>query len=87
MSNAFLSGAATMGFLVAALFFLKFWRTTGDRLFLYFTAAFLVFTLERIVREVFAIRNEWEPFVYLLRLVGFLLLLLAIIEKNRGRSR
>jgi len=36
----FLSGAVTLGFLVAATFFLRFWRRTHDRLFIAFAAAF-----------------------------------------------
>ena len=36
----FLSGAITMGFLVAGFFFLRFWKRTRDSLFLAFAAAF-----------------------------------------------
>jgi hypothetical protein len=35
-----IAGALAMGFLIAGLFFLKFWRRTGDGLFLAFAAAF-----------------------------------------------
>ena len=39
----YLAGAVTLGFAVAALFFLRFWRRTGDRLFMAFAAAFALF--------------------------------------------
>ena len=36
----FLTGAVTFGFFVASLFFLRFWRRTGDTLFMAFALAF-----------------------------------------------
>lgn len=74
-----------MGFLTIALFFVRFWRTTRDRLFLFFAAAFLVLMLERLIRELLAIRTEWVPVVYCLRLGAFILILVAIADKNRRR--
>jgi membrane-associated PAP2 superfamily phosphatase len=83
MSNSFLSGAASMGFLVAAMFFLRFWRSTRERLFLFFSAAFLVLVLERVLREVLDLHSDWVPFAYSFRLGAFLLLILGIIDRNR----
>ena len=36
----FLAGAITLGYLAASLFFIRFWRNTGDRLFIAFGVAF-----------------------------------------------
>ena len=83
MFNPFLGGAISMGFFMAGLFFLRFWRTTRDRLFLYFASAFFIFASERLVREVMRIDNEWAPYVYLVRLAAFVLILIAILDKNR----
>jgi len=83
MLNPFLSGATSMGFFVAALFFLKFWRTTRDRLFFYFAASFFVLMIERIVRECMEIETEWAPYVYLIRLAAFVLILIGVLDKNR----
>jgi hypothetical protein len=83
MLNTFLAGAICMGFFIAALFFIRFWRTTRDRLFLFFAAAFLVLMSERAIRELMAIKTEWVPVVYSLRLGAFILILLAIVDKNR----
>lgn len=72
-----------MGFLVIALFFLRFWKTTRDRLFLFFSLAFVLLLIERIVRASFEIQSEWIPAVYLFRLTGYGLLIWAVIDKNR----
>ena len=72
-----------MGFLIAALFFVRFWQSTRDRLFLYFTAAFLILMVERIARELLAVEIEWVPLIYSLRLGAFILILVAIVDKNR----
>lgn len=83
MVNSFLAGAICMGYLVIVLFFFRFWRSTRDRLFVFFAGAFLVLMAERVIREMMAIRTEWVPMVYCLRLAAFTLLLIAIIDKNR----
>ena len=80
--NLFLLGAISMGSAVAALLFLRFWRRTHDRLFLYFGASFL---LEAINRAMFAwngARSEEATLYYLVRLLAYGLILWAIIEKN-----
>jgi len=83
MIESFLSGAISMGFLMISLFFLKFWRNTLDRLFLFFSLAFILLLLERIVRASFHVETEWIPAVYLFRLAAYGLLILGVIDKNR----
>jgi hypothetical protein len=83
MLHSFLSGAICMGYVVISFFFLRFWRSTRDRLFIFFAGAFLVLMVELTIREMMAIRTEWVPLVYCLRLTAFILLLIAIIDKNR----
>jgi len=84
----FLSGVITMGFLVAGLFFLRFWRRTRDRLFAAFAAAFwLLAANQGLVAMVHTPREE-ESWIYLLRLAAFTLIIAAIISKNvRSRAR
>ena len=79
-----LLGALAMGSAVAALFFLRFWRQTRERLFLIFALAFLVDAVMRVVLAVTEVPNEQEPFFYLGRLLTFILIVVAIIDKNRG---
>ncbi len=85
MLNSFLSGAIFMGCCVVALQFRRLWLTSGDRLFAYFCAAFLVFAAERIVLETVSPKNEFAPFVYLVRLLAFAFIIAGVIEKNRAR--
>jgi omega-6 fatty acid desaturase (delta-12 desaturase) len=46
---AFAAGALTLGFLAVGLFFLKFWRRTGDSLFLTFAVAGFALAVAAIV--------------------------------------
>lgn len=85
--NQFLSGATMMGLMVAALFFLRFFRDTGDRLFAMFAAAFAILGLNRIAIVLFNAPDEVRPLFYAIRLLAFVLILVAILDKNRGRPR
>jgi hypothetical protein len=80
------SGAIVMGYAVAAVFFMKFWRRTGDNLFLAFAAAFLLMAATPLLTALLEVpREEQSPF-YLLRLLAFLIIIVAIIGKTRGPS-
>lgn len=82
---AFFGGALTMGFLVAAVFFLKFWRRTRDTLFLTFAAAFALLAVNQAAPVVFGIPREDQAPVYLLRLAAFALIIGAVLGKNLRR--
>ena len=83
---AYGSGLITMGFALAAVFFLKFWRRTGDGLFASFAGAFVLLALNQGLPALMQIpREEQSPF-YLLRLAAFLLIILAIVRKNLRRG-
>jgi hypothetical protein len=79
----FLMGAIAMASVVAALFFIRFWRDTGDRLFLIFAAAFLLLAATRIGLVLSQAPEEGQTHWYWVRLVAFVLILLAIVDKNR----
>ena len=85
--NDVLLGAAAMGALVVAVFFLRFWFQTGERLFAFFALAFAVDAIMRLVLAVTDLPDEHEPFFDLGRLVTFALILLAILDKNRDGTR
>ena len=78
----FLSGAVTVGYFMAGAFFLKFWRRTSDRLFLAFAAAFTLLALNQILAAFLGASNELTPYTYGLRVLGFVLILVAIVDKN-----
>jgi hypothetical protein len=83
----FLAGAVTLGFFVAAGFFLRFWRRTHDRLFLAFAAAFALLALNQALAAFLGASDERTPYTYVLRVLGFVLILLAIVDKNLSSSR
>ena len=82
----FLYGAAAVAFGVIALYFLKFWTQTRDRLFLFFAIAFALLAVDRVMLGVVPLASEFREFVFLLRLFAFCLILFGIYEKNRGRA-
>lgn len=83
MHNQFLNGSIMMGFLVAGLFFLRFHRRTHERLFVMFAAAFFVLACERLVLASVEPTAEGRFYVYLIRLAAYLLIIAAIVDKNR----
>lgn len=85
MLISFLSGAIFMACLAVALHFARLWRRTGDRLFAFFLTAFVVFAAERVVLALVPAHNEFAPFVYLVRLIAFGLIIAGVIDKNRTR--
>jgi hypothetical protein len=82
----FVSGATMLASLAVALFFLRFWRETGDRLFGIFSLAFAVFAANRLLLTILDESSEGRTYVYLVRLGAFVLILLAIVDKNRSTS-
>lgn len=86
MITGFLLGIIVTASLTAGIFFLKFWRRTGDPLFMAFAAAFLIEGLNRVVFLFMERPSEGSPIIYTIRLFAFLLILIAIVRKNRHRA-
>lgn len=82
----FLSGAIAMASFAAAFVFMRFHRKVEDRFFLFFAAAFAFFGLERVVLIIIRGMDEHYPQVYLIRLLGFVLIIAAILDKNKKDS-
>ena len=84
----FLYGATFLGDLVIAVFFLRFWRQSRDRLFAIFSLAFFAFAINRVLLTFLGEGDEARTFVYIVRLISFLLIIAAVIDKNRpGKHR
>jgi hypothetical protein len=81
----FLSGLVTMGYIVAGAFFLRFWSRTRDGLFAAFATAFWLLALAQALLTLSGIALEERAPIYLIRLAAFLLILIAIVVKNRRR--
>ncbi len=83
----FISGMIVTGYLIASLFFFKFWRRVSDRFFLYFALAFVTLAVQRVTLAFNPWEDEHDAAVYMLRLAAFLLILFAILDKNRRAAR
>jgi uncharacterized membrane protein len=83
--NDFFSGATCALSCVAGLFFFRFWRKSRDRFFAFFAAAFWLLALQRMVGVVLRHEQEDVTGTYLIRLLAFVLILVAIVDKNRSR--
>jgi hypothetical protein len=81
--HAMLSGAVACGTLVAAAFFLRFWRTSGDRFFLFFAVSFALEAGNRVALGLRLDQAEESPLFYGVRLLSYLLIVIAIADKNR----
>lgn len=84
MNEALLGAIAVASFTVG-LFFLRYWVSTRDRFFLYFAASFWLEAGNRVAMAALRSWSEDMPVHYLLRLLAYTLILVAIWEKNRRR--
>ena len=87
MTAEFLMGAIAMGFAMAGLFFLRYWRESHDRLFLWFAVAFEILALSRALLVFLHEDVETTVVPYLVRLLAFLIFLGAIVDKNLSTLR
>jgi hypothetical protein len=84
--NEMLVGAIAAAAFVCGLYFLRFWRATHDRFFLLFALAFWIEGGHRVVVYHWSAGDEGEPVHYLARLVAYMLIIVAILGKNRRRK-
>ena len=84
MSADFLVGFTAMGCFVVALFFVRYWRDTGDRFFAWFALAFALFGVNRCVLGFLSEDSEARPAIYVVRFVAFAVIVAAIVDKNRA---
>lgn len=69
---------------LACVFFARYWWLTRDRFFLWFAAAFATFGVNWALLVYDPAVSEHTPYIYSIRLLGFLLIIAAIALKNRG---
>jgi hypothetical protein len=75
-----------MGYLVAALFFLKYWRRVGDRLFLTFAAAFTLLALNQAIPTLLQTPDNGRAGFFLLRLAAFGLIIWGLMRNHLRRK-
>lgn len=83
--NSLLSGGVATASIIAGVFFLRFWRSSGDRFFLYFAMSFLIEGVNRFVLYLMVGLQEDAPAYYVIRLIAYGLIVYAIVAKNRER--
>ena len=79
-----LSGVISASALVAALYFFRFWRRSNERLFALFSGAFAVMAVNQTALGLTDPENEFRVFLYGLRLLAFVLILIGIWDRNRA---
>lgn len=85
--EGFLLGVLATMFIIAAVYFLKFWNETRDSFFLAFAASFLVEGISRVFVLFQPKPNESSPWIYIIRLLASLFILAAILKKNYGKGK
>lgn len=83
---ASVGGALVVMCVLSSLFFVRYWWLNRDRFFLWFAGAFLTFGASWALLAYAPGGSEHAPYIYAVRLLGFLQILVAIVLKNRRRS-
>ena len=79
-----LNGSISMASLVIAMFFLHYWTRTNDRFFLLFSLSFFIQSLNRVLMVLLPGASESSALFYSIRIFSYLLILYAVVDKNRG---
>jgi hypothetical protein len=77
-----MQGAIAMGYLIVALFFVRFWSETRDRLFVFFATGFGILCIHRTMFALSHGGAGWDEATFALRLVGYLAILIGIIDRR-----
>jgi hypothetical protein len=85
--NMFIWGALAMASWVAGLLFLRYWKESRERLFVMFALAFWSLGLSWAGLAIENPPDETRHYFYILRLIAFLLIICAVIDKNRARDK
>lgn len=81
--NDFILGATVVAAAVAGLAFLRFWRKTRERLFVFFAVSFWLLSVNWLALAFYR-QTEVSTALYLIRLLAFSLILIGIVDKNRA---
>jgi hypothetical protein len=83
----FFDGVTLALAMIAALAFLRYFRRTRDRMFLFFAAAFFLYGLNRIVFQFRISAGDFaNMWLYVIRIIAFAIVIAGVVDKNR-RSR
>jgi hypothetical protein len=79
-----LQGICALASGAIGLIFFRFWRNSRDRLFAYFAVGFALMAASWLLLGLTSPSADNRPYIYGIRLVAFLLITLAIVDKNRA---
>lgn len=82
-----MSGAIFLGYVVVGVFFWRFWTQTRDSLLALFALSFWLLAIERVLLIAQVSSIERSPYVYVIRLAAFVLIIVAILLKNRATAK
>ena len=83
--NVILWSMTAMASVGVAVFWVRFWRQTGDRFFAFMAVAFALFGANLTLLAALNPEHESRHLIYLLRLAAFLVIIIGIVDKNRAR--
>ena len=84
---AFLQAVSATAAWISATIFVRYWRDSRDLLFAYFALAFALLGLSWALLSVVNPTGDGSPYVYGLRLIAFVLIVIAVLLKNREAAR
>ncbi len=84
---AFLAGCSATLAAVAGLFFLRSFQRSRDRFFALFATAFFILSAHWVALSLIGPTQETRPLFFAARAVAFLVILAAIVDKNRQPRR
>ena len=87
--RTFVWGVLAMASLIATVFFLRYWRTSRERLFAFLALAFagLAANWTGLALIDQPTDEAQQKCAYVVRLVAFLILIIGIFDKNRRSGR
>lgn len=83
--DGLLSGAIVMACAVVGALFLRFYSKSLDKLFAYFAASFWLLGINYLILALTDRASELRPYIYVIRLAAFVLIIVAVVQKNRLR--
>lgn len=82
----FIYGVVATGYLIAGLFFLRFWHRTHERLLLIFACAFWLLATSQALLGLLELNREEQSWIYFIRLSAFVLIIIGIVSVNMRRK-
>jgi uncharacterized membrane protein HdeD (DUF308 family) len=83
----FAYGVIAAGYLIAGVFFLRFWSKTRESLLLIFACAFWLLAISQTLLGLLDLDREEQSWIYLIRLLAFSLIIVGIVSVNMRRKR